>query len=91
MAIFTVYCADAYPQSQQQLCLNNGNLFFLKQIFNSRLVHGYFLDAAPKGHIEPLAKNKFGCNNDSVNYTEIMHCATLFKVLEHFVLPEITA
>ena len=61
----------------------------LTAFLNSCIIHSYFPQNMLKGVINPILKNRYGKNDDSNNYRELMVSSNFSKNLEYCLLPRI--
>ena len=61
----------------------------LTAFLNSCIIHSYFPQDMLNGVINPILKNRYGKNDDSNNYREVMVSSNFLKKLEYCFLPRI--
>ena len=64
--------------------------FFLSQLFNMCIVHGYVPNSCLNTTIVPICKNKNGNMSDISNYRPVAVATVVSKLLEHFILSSIS-
>jgi len=64
--------------------------FFLSELFNMRVVHGYIPNSCLNSTIVPICKNKNGNMSDTSNYRPVAVATVVSKLLEHFILSNIS-
>ena len=64
--------------------------FFLSELFNMCIVHGYIPNSCLNTTIVPICKNKNGNISDTSNYRPVAVGTVVSKLLEHFILPSIS-
>ena len=63
--------------------------FFLSELFNMCIVHGYIPNSCLNTTIIPICKNKNGNMSDTSNYRPVAVATVVSKQLEHFILSNI--
>ena len=64
--------------------------FFLSELFNMCIVHGYIPNSCLNTTIVPICKNKNGNMSDTSNYRPVAVATVVSKLLEHFILSNIS-
>ena len=64
--------------------------FFLSELFNMCIVHGYIPSSCLNTTIVPICKNKNGNMSDTSNYRPVAVATVVSKLLEHFILSNIS-
>ena len=66
--------------------------FFLSELFNMCIVHrhGYIPNSCLNTAIVPICKNKNGNMSDTSNYRPVAVATVVSKLLEHFILSNIS-
>jgi len=77
--------------SVEQLLYADESLhFFLSDLFNMCIVHGYIPNSCLNTTIAPIYKNKNGNMSDTSNYRPVAVTTVVSKLLEHFILSNIS-
>ena len=63
---------------------------FLSELFNMCIVHGYIPNSCLNTTIVPICKNKNGNMSDTSNYRPVAVAAMVSKLLEYFILSNIS-
>ena len=63
--------------------------YFLSELFNMGVVHGYIPNSCLHTTIVPLCKNKNGNMTDTSNYRPVAVVTVVSKLFEHFILSKI--
>ena len=66
------------------------HLFFLSELFNMCIVHGNIPNSCLNTTILPICKNKNGNMSDTSNYRLVAVATVVSKLLEHFILSNIS-
>jgi len=61
-------------------------VFFLSELFNMCIVHGYIPNSCLNTTILPICKNKNGNMFDTSNYRPVAVATVVSKLLEHLIL-----
>ena len=64
--------------------------FFLSELFNMCIVHGYIPKSCLNTTIVPICKNKNGNMSDTSNYRTVAVATVVSELLEHFILSNIS-
>ena len=64
--------------------------FFLSELFNMCIVHRYIPNSCLNTTIVPMCKNKNGDMSDTSNYRPVAVAPVVSKLLEHFILSNIS-
>jgi len=64
--------------------------FFLSELFNMCIVHGYIPNSCSNTTIVPICKNKNGNMSDTSNCRPVAVAAVVSKPLEHFIISNIS-
>ena len=64
--------------------------FFLSELFNMCIVHGYIPKSCLNTTIVPICKNKIGNMSDTSNYRPVAVAAVMSKLLDYFILSNIS-
>ena len=64
--------------------------FFLSELFNMCIFHGYIPNSCLNTTIVPISKNKNGNMSDTSNYRPVAVATVVSKLLEHFILSNIS-
>ena len=64
--------------------------FFLSELFNMCIVHGYIPNSCLNTTIVPICKKKNGNMSDTSNYRPVAVATVVSKLLEHFILSYIS-
>jgi len=64
--------------------------FFLSELFNMCIIHGYIPNSCLNTTIVPICKNKNGNMCDTSNYRPVAVVTVVSKLLEHFILSNIS-
>jgi len=70
---------------QMNLCV-----FFLSELFNMSIVHGYVPNSCLNTTIVPICKNKNENMSDTSNYRPVAVATVVSKLLKHFILSTIS-
>jgi len=78
--------------SAEHLLYADGSMrFFLSELFNMCIVHGYISNSCLNTTIVPRCKNKNGNLSDTSNYRPVAVATVVSKLLEHFILSNISS
>jgi len=64
--------------------------FFLRELFNMCIVHGYVPNSSLNTTVVPICKSKNGNMSDTSNYRPVALATVVSKLLEHFILSSIS-
>ena len=64
--------------------------FLLSELFNMCIVHGYIPNSCLNTTIAPICKNNNGNMSDTSNYRPVAVATVMSKLLEHFILSNIS-
>jgi len=76
--------AEHLLYAEESLC------FFLSELFNMCIVHGYIPNSCLNTTIVPICKNKNGNMSDASNYRPVAVATMVSMLLEHFILSNIS-
>ena len=77
--------------SAEQLVYADESLhFFLYELFDMCIVHGYAPNSSLNTTVVPICKNKNGNMSDTSNYRAVALATVVSKLLEHFILSSIS-
>jgi len=79
------------PYAEHLLCADESLRFFLSELFNMCIFNGYIPDSCLNTTIVPICKNKNGNMSDNSNYRPVAVATVVSKLLEHFILSNISA
>jgi len=66
-------------------------VFFLSELMNMCIVHGYVPNSCLNTTIVPICKNKNGNMSDTPNYRSVAVAIVVSKLLEHFILSTVAS
>ena len=76
--------------AEHPLCADESLRFFLSELFNMCIIHGYTPNSCLNTTIVPICKNKNGNMSDTSNYRPVAVATVVSKLLDHYILSNIS-